>query len=1138
MQSKVYPASHVSLWRTLKMALRLRIIFPYALPGVLALIGWWWFFSRKKEKSSNQEKRITDSALEVEALDELKELVSTEEVINDSTTLSSQLDLEESSVVPSCTSCSLSSAELMVYLSEEKSDGICKTRQRESIIPSNIVCPSQPFADAMFSTPFNTDKHDDLEPCGSDNTKELEALVDQTELITTGEVLHYSVIQSVQLDQESSILQSCSSCSLSADLVVSSFDANSDCIFEESIENESKGTNNIQFSEETTIPLSGVLKMQSDAYGGRNEDVENKVSDSKTLLYSLHENIKVKNDPEGVSELKTDVLLTLNKSSDNTIELEHDAGEVFENCMLNKELALYVQDTCSKNPETSLIGNDCLAAAHQKRDEHVRTAPETKVIESDKAGVLEGSDIHELSSSEKCHSETLQKSMVSHEPQPKSCVESVQTSYKEVETLSKVPVLVQHASTKEDERENIKDPSWILENHTEHCLTECLEVVLRKKETDSMLKCSTTPGFKEEHLDHGSMESVAKDLLSSSCIESGCTGILVQDIDANLLNAFSQDFGNYEHLPTSETATKKVSGEISGALLGEYEVKMVEQLAFNIISQVIVAAKQEILSGTLSDRSDTSCQIIHDKLCDSDVETCTSTQSNPFALEQVSSASNEQTEHFYEKDLSCECTHQEFKYMENIKSKRGKANTSLMEEEMQIPKTSEGTIHKDPNLSPVQAGDSFDEAHMVIEDSSLSVCTSEDGICMDDHLHSTRLSSFTISSYDTLSTSGIELSSEQISMSKVKVKNAKEVVNKGVVYSNGDIKGGSPDVKNEASWTAENEADHSGGSDVNSMDSVDSGCALVNIDQLSNNKQKVEGKSSDLVIWEFMVPSHLVGRLIGKQGRFVTYLKESSGAKIYISTLPYTQDVQICHIEGSQQQVDRLLSLIGKKFKDLNLTNIYAPPSPVALHSLPMTSWLMLPNGVTVEVIVVNVVNAGHMFVQQHTHPTFHALRSLDQQMHLCYSQPGIPSLPTPVEVGVICAAPVDDNTWWRAQVVAYFKESDEVDIRYVDYGGYERVKIDILRQIRSDFVTLPFQGAEVLLDNVIPLAGEDHFSSEADAAVNELTKGTSLLAQVTNYDSATSLPLIQLWSMMADEVASINCTLVERGFAQWIDSY
>ncbi|KAJ0063859.1 hypothetical protein NL108_012547, partial [Boleophthalmus pectinirostris] len=252
-------------------------------------------------------------------------------------------------------------------------------------------------------------------------------------------------------------------------------------------------------------------------------------------------------------------------------------------------------------------------------------------------------------------------------------------------------------------------------------------------------------------------------------------------------------------------------------------------------------------------------------------------------------------------------------------------------------------------------------------------------------------------------------------------------------------------------------------SDVNSMDSVDSGCI---------GESNHSSSSSEVIIWEIEVPKHLVGRLIGKQGRYVSFLKQSSGAKIYISTLPYTQEFQICHIEGTQQQVDKALALIGKKFKDLDLTNLYAPPAPppLSLPSLPMTSWLLLPSGVSVEVIVVNIVSAGHVFVQQHTHPTYHALRSLDQQMFLCYSQPGTPALPSPAEVGVICAAPAGEGAWWRAQVITFFKESNEAEIRYVDYGGYDRVKIDTLRQIRSDFVTLPFQGAEVLLDNIAPL--------------------------------------------------------------------
>lgn len=328
------------------------------------------------------------------------------------------------------------------------------------------------------------------------------------------------------------------------------------------------------------------------------------------------------------------------------------------------------------------------------------------------------------------------------------------------------------------------------------------------------------------------------------------------------------------------------------------------------------------------------------------------------------------------------------------------------------------------------------------------------------------------------------------------------------------------------------ETDQSGGegSDVNSMDSVDSGCI---------GESNHSASTPEVIIWEIEVPKHLVGRLIGKQGRYVSFLKQSSGAKIYISTLPYTQEFQICHIEGTQQQVDKALALIGKKFKDLDLTNLYAPPAPqLTLPSLPMTSWLLLPSGVTVEVIVVNIVSAGHVFVQQHTHPTYHALRSLDQQMFLCYSQPGTPALPSPAEVGVICAAPAGEGAWWRAQVITFYKETSEVEIRYVDYGGYDRVKIDTLRQIRSDFVTLPFQGAEVLLDNIAPLPGEDGFSSEATTALEELTRGVALLAQVSNYDNNTGLPMVHLWNMVGDEVVSVNRTLAERGLGVWVDSF
>ncbi|XP_042298721.1 A-kinase anchor protein 1, mitochondrial [Sceloporus undulatus] len=564
---------------------------------------------------------------------------------------------------------------------------------------------------------------------------------------------------------------------------------------------------------------------------------------------------------------------------------------------------------------------------------------------------------------------------------------------------------------------------------------------------------------------------------------------------------------------------------IGGITLDKEEVEKIEQVAIHIISNVIRAATEEVLSGSVNDVSDRICQMA-------------SRVDKPMRTSGVGSE---------ESSLMSECAAEKVATVEL---------SPLLEENIGHPTFSSHLTHGllanpahaqprdsvctvQPPSDPAVAADheeEFEDIHTVTEDSGCSACASEDGTSAEDLLRPP-LSPALRQTLDLLNMPTLK-DLEQNSASSQKPSSPTLAENK-VPYSNGVLKEDGAPLGHEQTWPGEADGDHSGGSDVNSMDSVDSGCALRKNGSCQNAKTGADSNKTELIIWEIEIPKHLVGRLIGKQGRSVSFLKQVSGAKIYISTVPYTQDFQICHIEGSQQNVDKALSLIGKKFKDLSLTNIYSPPPPsLPLHSLPMTSWLMLPDGVTVEVIVVNQVNAGHLFVQQHTHPTFHVLRSLDQQMYLCYSQPGIPTMPTPVEVGVVCAAPGVEGAWWRAQVVGYFKDTGEVEIRYVDYGGYERVKIDTLRQIRSDFVTLPFQGAEVLLDNVVPLPDDDHFSSEADAAVSEMTRGTPLLAQVTNYDNATGLPLIQLWSMLGDELVSINRTLVERGFAQWVEGY
>lgn len=171
---------------------------------------------------------------------------------------------------------------------------------------------------------------------------------------------------------------------------------------------------------------------------------------------------------------------------------------------------------------------------------------------------------------------------------------------------------------------------------------------------------------------------------------------------------------------------------------------------------------------------------------------------------------------------------------------------------------------------------------------------------------------------------------------------------------------------------------------------------------------------------------------------------------------------------------------------------------------------LVLPAGVSVDVMVSAVVAPNHVFVQQVTHPTYPSLARLDHCMAQCYNEFPTPPLPRPVRPSMVCAAPsLTDSGWYRAKIVAVYppasmatvdengqviaiaaesaqvandskcqlevgadEEDYEVEICYVDYGGYSRVPVSCLRQIRADFMSLPFQAIECLLANVAPANG------------------------------------------------------------------
>ncbi|XP_064499854.1 A-kinase anchor protein 1, mitochondrial-like, partial [Pseudopipra pipra] len=548
--------------------------------------------------------------------------------------------------------------------------------------------------------------------------------------------------------------------------------------------------------------------------------------------------------------------------------------------------------------------------------------------------------------------------------------------------------------------------------------------------------------------------------------------------------------------------------KIRGVGLCKEDIEKIEQVTIPIVSKVNLAATEEVLSAAASDGSTQLCEAAASQ-AETPLEMASAVSTDQTLAEEAPAADKNTAG---KKDAAVLTSPQTEEEDQNVtcSSCLTQSPTEGATRDCQM-KTSVCSESQGGGRTPVENHKgSPEKSPLIREGSACSTSTCEGGACVEGLLQNTRLAVASGQHSESLSVSATrDTSAGQSSGPSETQPTLKLPEDNEVPCSSGVLREDGPDLCNDCSKAAGIDGDCPQGLDEHGMDFVSSGCAMKKAVTQQNTKTGRETSKCDHVIREIEVPKELVGHLIGRQGKFMSFLRRRSGAKIYVSTRPYFHDSQVCHIEGFPHQVEKVLRLIGNKFKDLCLTNIHGlpPPVPLALHSLLRTAWLFLRDGVTVEVVVAHQVDAGRMFLQQHTHPTSHVLRRLDQQMYVCYSQPEIPTLPTPVAVGIICAAPGLDGAWLRAQVISYFEETSEVELRYVDYGGYDKVKVDTLRQIRSDFLSLPFQGAEVLLDNVVPLPDEDHFSPEADAAVDEMTRGAVLVAQVTNYDSATVHP-------------------------------
>ncbi|KAK3854536.1 hypothetical protein Pcinc_038998 [Petrolisthes cinctipes] len=330
--------------------------------------------------------------------------------------------------------------------------------------------------------------------------------------------------------------------------------------------------------------------------------------------------------------------------------------------------------------------------------------------------------------------------------------------------------------------------------------------------------------------------------------------------------------------------------------------------------------------------------------------------------------------------------------------------------------------------------------------------------------------------------------------------------------------------------------------DASSLQSVDSGQGSSEIEPetLFVPSTYPAPAHDQYIFYDFEIPQTLVGRLIGRRGAFVNKIKATTDATVVVH--PHrNRRLKLCSVEGSRQQVAAALKMIREQFPESRYSDVTLEqvsgnisgghdPAP-ALDN--QTMQMELTAGVVVEVRVSAVVSAGELWVQQPLHPSFSALHRLHTCMNLNYQDGSTtPLLPSPIQERTVCVGRVGEQ-WMRCQVLRE-EEGGGVLVVLLDMGGNINLPLTALRQIRYDYMTLPFQATQCFLQGIQPSEDGEVWSNEATEAMRELVGDMILFAAVVSY-TPDCVPLISLYRRDHDQFVHLNERLVGLGHAQWL---
>lgn len=340
--------------------------------------------------------------------------------------------------------------------------------------------------------------------------------------------------------------------------------------------------------------------------------------------------------------------------------------------------------------------------------------------------------------------------------------------------------------------------------------------------------------------------------------------------------------------------------------------------------------------------------------------------------------------------------------------------------------------------------------------------------------------------------------------------------------------------------------------------------------------RKVIADMPVIVQEEITVPSHCLGRIIGRNGETIRQMSRASKTKIYIDRTKddYRDQPRVVTISGAKAQIEIAKSLIQEKIAEEEAFRARAAVSAAnrekrkghgqtssALQGQPGgdmrnnniaavapfnqepedvrgdgDSELMLQtvpwpeNKEYVEVYVSAVANPGIFWVQIVSSMAL-KLDELTADMSRHYGQ-NIEKPPNSVKIGDYVAAPFEnDVSWYRAKVMEI--KDDELDLFYMDYGDSGYLTKDKVRPLSAEYLQLPIQSIECRLARVKP--NGEQWSEESIDKFEDLTyacKWKVLMAKAESYSGST--PHLTLIDTNSEKDVNINEEVVNQGFGVW----